>query len=263
MDKHRKVAFLLLTTSGFNKHMLWKKFFDHSDLRWNLYVHQKEKSYLDWIDCREIKEHFETDWSGLSLVKATNALMQEAYLDDEENDIFVLLSESHCPLYNISTTINKLRELSLPAFSNEDRRENLEYRYMRSHFKTVLGFSKAHFGLASQWWVMDRDTVEFFLKNRELFEARCRLAHFADEHYYISFCNEAKIPYNRQTTTHVTWTPTPEKYAPLIKRLKPRTYFHIRNAYIRALRNHGYLFFRKVHERCEVDSDYILGSDCN
>jgi Core-2/I-Branching enzyme len=257
-----KVAFLLLTANGFTKPNLWKRFFDESDERWNLYVHQKEKSSIPWIDNRVIKKHFETDWGELSLVKATNALLEEAF-KDKDNKIFVLLSESHCPLYNITKTIDILQSMKLPAFSIENARENLEFRWMRSHFKTVKGFGKANFALASQWWVMDRNTAGFFVSTAKDLEERCRLVFFSDEHYYISFLKEARLPYERKTTTHVTWTKTPEKYNRFISRPKPRTYFHIRNAYIRALRNHGYLFFRKVHERCEVDSDYILSFDCN
>lgn len=245
----KKVAFLLLTDANFNRMDIWKKFFDEKEKRWNLYVHSKKEPDFNWLKNRRIKKYVETQWADFSLVEAENELLKEA-LGNMENQAFVLISESHCPLYNISKTIDRILSMKLPAFSHENQRENLEFRWKRSNFESVSFLDKDYFDFSSQWWIFNRETAAYFSKTKDNFKKRFKYTSFADEHYHISLCNREEINFFRNTTTHANWRlPTTDKYCKYVKRKKPKTYFRIRKSFIKKLRERGCLFFRKIDAR--------------
>lgn len=245
----KKVAFLLLTDANFCRMDIWEKFFDKKDKRWNLYVHAKKEPDYKMLKNRQIKKHIETEWAGFSLVEAENELLKEA-LGDMDNQAFVLISESHCPLYDISRTIDKIFSLSLPTFSHESLKENLEFRWKRSNFESVPFLDKDYFAFSSQWWIFDRDTAIYFSKTKDTFKKYFKKTNFADEHYHISLCNYEEIEFSKRTTTYANWRiPTSEPYCKYVKRKKPKTYFKIKKSFIRELRKRGCLFFRKIDAR--------------
>lgn len=247
----KKVAFLLLTDKGFNREDIWVRFFDSKDVRWNLYVHSKQEPSSEWIKSRQIPQKFKTQWAEFSLVKAQNALLEKA-LKNRENSVFVLISESHCPLYPISETIDRLLELDLPIFSRPEG-EDLEYRYKRSGFSEVTWLPKHNFSFSSQWWVFDRSTAKFFVQTKDSYEKWFRTTSFADEHYYKTLCNYAQIPFYEKDVTYINWKlKTAENYSKIAKRSHPKTYFKVKPSFIRLLREKGYLFFRKVDSRTKI-----------
>lgn len=245
----KKVAFLLLTDANFCRMDIWERFFDKKDKRWNLYVHAKEEPNFKFLKDRQIKKHVETGWAEFGLVEAENELLKEA-LGDMDNQAFVLISESHCPLYDISRTIDRILSLNLPIFSNESLKENLEFRWKRSNFESVSFLHKIHFAFSSQWWIFDRNTAIYFSRTKDNFKKHFKNTNFADEHYHISLCNYEDIDFYKQTTTYVNWkVATSEPYCKYVKRKKPKTYFKVKKAFIKKLRKEGYLFFRKINKK--------------
>lgn len=104
-----KVAFLNLTSNSFNQNHIWKKFFDNGNKNsFNLYIHAKDNRPSIFSDhC--IKNVIPTGWGHFSLVEATIEMMKAA-LEDEENEYFTLISESHFPLYDLDTTVSLIKE---------------------------------------------------------------------------------------------------------------------------------------------------------
>lgn len=257
----KKVAFLLLTDSDFVRMDIWRKFFDSKEKRWNLYVHSKNGSEFNWIKNRQIKTYVNTGWADFSLVEAENELLKEA-LGDMQNEAFVLISESHCPLYNITETIDKILSMDLPVFSSESGKENLEFRWKRSNFESVSFLDKDYFDFSSQWWIFNRETANYFAKTKDHFRKYFQRTSFADEHYHISLCNYEEIKFSRLTTTYANWKiPTADRYCSFVKRKKPKTYFKIKKSFIRKLRKNGCLFFRKVSHLTMIDTEYLFNSD--
>lgn len=253
-----KVAFLLLTNKDFERKDIWSKFFSQKDHRYNLYVHSTEESDLDWINKKTIQKKVKTSWASFSLVKAQNLMLAEA-LFDKENTTFVLLSESHCPLYNLTETINRLLSLRGNYFSKEDYKD-IAKRWERSKFSNASSIiHRSYFGFASQWWILDRETATFFATEAGKYENLLKNTWFSDEHYYITLCNFKKIKYNLEGKTYNNWNlKTSSRFIQNVKRSYPKTYFRIHNSFIDILRNRKYLFFRKIHRFSKINTKKLL-----
>ena len=104
-----KVAFLNLTINSFNQHKLWKTFFNEGDINsFNLYIHPKERKSSIFSDYY-VDNIVPTSWGHFSLVEATIELMK-AGLEDQENEYFTLISDSHFPLYDLDTTVDLIKK---------------------------------------------------------------------------------------------------------------------------------------------------------
>ena len=86
---------------------LWKRFSESTD-KFNIYIHNKTDFKGDFSKyC--INNRIQTEWGGLSLVKATILLFKEA-IRDNENQYFVLLSYTCIPLYSAQQTYDNILE---------------------------------------------------------------------------------------------------------------------------------------------------------
>ena len=104
-----KVAFLNLSLHSFNQERVWEKFFDGGDKNsFNLYIHSKSKNKCRFSDYY-IDKSISTGWGHFSLVEATIELIKAA-LEDEENEYFSLISDSHFPLYTLGETVSLIKE---------------------------------------------------------------------------------------------------------------------------------------------------------
>lgn len=253
-----KVAFLLLTNKDFERKDIWSKFFSQKDDRYNLYVHSTENSEMDWINKKRVQKRIKTSWASFSLVKAQNLMLAEALLDTE-NTTFILLSESHCPLYGLTEMIDRLLSLHGNYFSKEDY-EDIARRWDRSKFSRASSVvHRSYFGFASQWWILDRETATFFATEANKYEPLFKNTWFSDEHYYITLCNFKGIKYNLEGKTYNNWNlNTSSPFISIVKRSKPKTYFNVHNNFIDVLRNRKYLFFRKIHKLSKINVKKLL-----
>ncbi|CAO2168498.1 unnamed protein product [Urochloa humidicola] len=103
-----KVAFLFLTRWDLPMAPLWDLFFAGHRERYSVYVHTdpafngSEPPVTSAFHRRRIPSK-EVIWGHISMVEAERRLLAHALLDDHSNAHFVLLSESHVPLFDFPT----------------------------------------------------------------------------------------------------------------------------------------------------------------
>ena len=179
-NTNKKIAFLFLTVGGLKKYEEWSNFFERGTGKYNLYFHSKDISGQYLVDENQIDNKVITKWGDISLVKATNNLL-EASFSDESNDYFVLLSESCLPIYSFDYTYSKIIK--------EDKSWIFYYKWNHPH--NIHRFNKINnlnsidkFYKQSQFFLLKRDHVEIILKNNLLNDFS--KVNVPDEHYYIN-----------------------------------------------------------------------------
>jgi hypothetical protein len=263
----KKVAFIALTNSSFLKDGLMQKFFcqEHSD-KYNLYIHNKNPISNDYFKRFEISNDYkvETEWGKYPLVLATVRLLMVA-LQDPENEKFVLISESHCPLYSIDKICSIIFDrYPILSFSNQPK----EASWSLSRFNALIRdknrnpFDPNNAKFVSQWFVCGRSDAEIFVKHeiklRKYFNIN-KLC-FPDELYFHLIARHFNVPLQYKNSCHFNWNLKSAKH--LIDagfREKPKTYCKISNRTIDVFREKSdCIFLRKVYDGTILDEDYLL-----
>ena len=258
----KKVAFLNLSYNAFNKNDVWKDFFDqgsnseYNQNSFNLYIHPKDDSQCVFSDYF-IDNRVETGWGHFSLVEATIELMKAA-LEDDDNEYFTLISDSHFPLYSLEKTIkliekkySKMTFSTHGAISTKQKSQRvLKYGVQGNH----------HFNLYNavcQFFVCRRNDVikfietfdhfsQFFVKNEII---------FADEFYFWAVARELKMDFDiGQASTYSDWHEYPIEGTNKISR-QPREIRYLNSLVLKTLRGQGFLFARKVMPTTEISVD--------
>ncbi|KAL6877568.1 hypothetical protein ACP4OV_012783 [Aristida adscensionis] len=190
-----KVAFLFLTRWDLPMAPLWEKFFDGHRGLYSVYVHsdpafndseppEGSAFFRRRIPSKEVK------WGQFSMVEAERRLLAHALLDDHRNARFVLLSESHVPLFDLPTVYSYLLNSTtvfLESYDEPGATGRGRYKRRMAPLVTAAQWRKG-----SQWFELDRrlaadvvaDAVYF-----PLFRRFCRRNCYADEHYLPTLLN--------------------------------------------------------------------------
>jgi len=262
-----KVAFLALTYSNFTHPEVMSKFFDHTkkDL-YNLYIHNKECITDAFFHGYSIPTRIRTDWGHHSLVSATIELFKEA-LKDGDNSHFILISDSHCPLYNMEKMCTLIQErydkLSFTVFPPGSGAP------INSRFKYALLFNRGRFRLSKackvhQWFVCTRSDAEFFVRvyaENERFFVKARNT-YTDEFYFHLIANTYDVPFQFSNNCSVEWfKSTP---AQLVEKLgcreTPYTYQELTSDTIDQMRDDGNIFCRKIYKDTQIDFNHLFAS---
>lgn len=227
MEPSKKVAFLLLTRNNFHKQDIFEKFFSDYPA-YNLYIHSKEPLLGKFAD-KVIPNCIPTEWGKFSLVEATILLLKEAF-KDPCNERFILLSESHFPLYDIETTCKKLLT---------------EWNHMSVKPFITLKFTKSH-----QWFVFTRRNVEMLLNSWSDLRS-CYLAEnidgAPDEVFFVWAAKKINIRVQDKANCFVEWTKhNPKDITEKGYNRRPYIFTSLKSSFLSSLRNRGYLFLRKV-----------------
>ncbi|XP_006647208.2 glycosyltransferase BC10-like [Oryza brachyantha] len=203
-----KVAFLFLTRWDLPMAPLWEKFFEGHRGLYSVYVHtdpafngsdpgEASAFHRRTIPSKEVK------WGQISMVEAERRLLAHAILD-HSNARFVLLSESHVPLFDFPTVYSYLVNSSKVYVESYD----LPGATGRGRYKRAMGplVTVAQWRKGSQWFEMDRrvagdvvaDDVYF-----PVFRRFCRRNCYADEHYLPTLLS-IRHP-SRVANRSVTW----------------------------------------------------------
>tara|TARA_Y100000004_G_scaffold152411_1_gene175560 strand:- start:415 stop:1203 length:789 start_codon:yes stop_codon:yes gene_type:complete len=258
----KKVAFLNLSYNAFNKNDVWKDFFDqgssseYNQNSFNLYIHPKDDSQCVFSDYF-IDNRVETGWGHFSLVEATIELMKAA-LEDEDNEYFTLISDSHIPLYSLEEIIKLIeKKYSKMTFSTHGA-ISTKQASQRVLKHGVQG--NHHFNLYNavcQFFVCRRkDAIkfietfdhfsQFFIKNEVI---------FADEFYFWAVARELKMDFDiGQASTYSDWHEYPIEGTHAISR-QPREMKYLNSLVLKTLRDQGFLFARKVMPTTEISAD--------
>lgn len=262
-----KVAFIALTNSSFNQEELMFDFFSeqYKDL-YSLYIHNKNPIASDYFQQFEIPSEYKvnTEWGKYSLVLATTRLLRCA-LQNPDNQKFVLISESHCPIYNIKETCRLIFErYQILSFSDQPNEQRLSI----SRFKSLIRdqnrnpFDVNHAKFVSQWFVCNRSDAEIFVnheaKLRKYFNIN-KLC-FADELYFHLIARHFNLEIQYKNSCYFNWNlKSSKKMINLGCRKTPKTYEKISKNFIDILRNStDSIFMRKVCAATQIDRHYIL-----
>lgn len=264
-----KVAYLALTYKTFQQHDVMRQFFntEHHD-RFNLYIHNKEP--LDQDDhfvsyC--LPEHEiikDTEWGKHSLVEATIALLKRA-LSDPENKIFVLISDSHLPLYNIITVSDiLLKECDITSFGLIDQKD-ARHRFFKM-FKSRNEpfdnpFDISNMLSVSQWFVCTRDAAAAYIEATEKYDHLIDkdILSYTDEFWFALLSKHLDIPHQTKTFTFSNWSwESPQSM--ILKGCKrhPHTFEKVSRVFIDKQRKLGRVFIRKVHSDTQIDTTYLF-----
>ena len=191
---------------------------------YSIYVHLSEE-----INLNILKEHWAiharnisrvvTKWGHHSLVEATRNLLVKAF-EDPANQRFMLLSESHIPIWD-SLTVYRLAMNEKRSFINawwhDDMNENRWTRKM----EPVIPLQ--HWRKSQQWFSLIREHVSIILEDKEVYKAfydHCvyewdfdNMKHrkcFSDEHYFATLLSikgieDETVPFYA-TNTMVDWS---------------------------------------------------------
>lgn len=187
------IGFLFLTISNLNQPKIWEKFFKDVDKsKYKIYNHPKFAGNVtdQLLKSGIISNRVETKWGSSSLVKAEINMMGEAYKDG--CDMFIVLSESHIPLYPFDIVYHIL--------------ESYQYNY--------LGLMSIYDNIfkTSQWVILNRETVKFILNEKSnsvnSFKKNVKNKNqdvIIDETYFPNLLHNNGIQWFNISTTYVKW----------------------------------------------------------
>lgn len=205
-----RVAFLFLTRWDLPMAPLWEKFFEGHRGLYNVYVHsdpafdgpeppETSAFYRRRIPSKEVK------WGEISMVEAERRLVAHALLDDHSNARFVLLSESHVPLFDFPTVHSYLvnsTKVYLESYDQPGATGRGRYNRRMSPVVAAWQWRKG-----SQWFDLDRGLAADVVADRvyfPLFQRFCRRSCYADEHYLPTFLNIRRPP-SAGANRSLTW----------------------------------------------------------
>ncbi|KAG8070583.1 hypothetical protein GUJ93_ZPchr0006g43574 [Zizania palustris] len=187
-----KVAFLFLTRWDLPMAPLWEKFFHGHRALYSVYVHtdpafngsdavEGSAFHRRTIPSKEVK------WGDISMVEAERRLLAHALLD-HSNARFLLLSESHVPLFDFPTVYSYLVNASKVFVESYDEPGGTgRGRYKRGMRPAV---TVEQWRKGSQWFEMDRGLAVDVVSDGvyfPVFKRFCKRNCYADEHYLPTF----------------------------------------------------------------------------
>ena len=250
-----KVAFLNLTYNSFNNNNIWKNFFDNGDQsKFNLYIHPKIKRPSVFSDYY-IDNVVPTEWGQFSLVEATIELIKAA-LEDENNEYFCLISESHLPLYNLDKTVTLIKE-------RYDKTTFAKHFSFHTKVKSQLTFREGikdykfdEYNAVCQFFLLKRkDAIKFVetFDHWSKYFVRDKVI-FADEFYFWGIAKELEMDFEMgQATTYSDWSIRKDSSGKVDR--NPRAFDKISKGMVDTYRNDGYIFVRKIMPSTFVMAD--------
>lgn len=246
-----KIALCFLTYDNLSKPKIWKNQIDLNKDLFSIYIHSKDYfkdnlyNFNQYIITDKIKD---TLWGDISLVKATLRLFEQAYLD-EKNMFFVLLSDKCIPLKPLKKIYDFIIQINDNIIDEVDN--NSQYRYHGLSKPNYFEYN--NFKKQSQWMILKRSTVNFFLNNSDFIDYFGNTFECPDEHFFINLCYKFKIRFINQRITYCNWK---RQLISFRSPIHPKTYNNLdNNEVIRVINSYpNCLFIRKISKSC------ILGS---
>jgi Core-2/I-Branching enzyme len=182
-----KVAFCFLTQGNLLQPKLWDAFFaDVPENRFTIYCHPKHPEQIvdGLLSGRVIDQSVKTHHAHISLVEATLALFRAAYLDDADNEYFVLVSESAIPIVAFDLVYDML--------ARTGRRSLIPYRLaaqQADHYARLQTVARpmlfaSAFYVHDQWIILHRRHVQSIIDQSFLWLFERVFA--PNEHYFLN-----------------------------------------------------------------------------
>ena len=199
----KKIAFCFLIRLSIQNEDIWKLYFKDVDKnKYNIYIHPKNidkivpkiednsnKIHYETIQIKPKLKHFsdyiienniETIYGDISLIHAQNLMLKEA-LKDDENQHFILLSESCIPLKSFDDVYNGLNEEK----SYFNLLKNQAGCFPRCD--DVMNYTnRENIQKSSQWCILNRKHTRLMVEGNQEYLIWFKKVYAADEHCYIT-----------------------------------------------------------------------------
>jgi hypothetical protein len=264
-----KVAFLALTYKDFAKSNMMKNFFHpkYCDL-FSLYIHSKAPIHDGYneglFNIFRIRNIVDTQWGHHNLVHATINLLETALIN-KRNSHFVLISDTHAPLYNMEEMTNIIKKkyniLSFTEFTDHENKNNIDVRFKNALISKNKIFRRSRAKKVYQWFVCTRSDAEFFVdafyKYEKYFVNSKKT--YTDEFYFQLMAETFNVPWQNIESCFVEWDKrTCQKLVDSGVREWPYTFSDVSKSDIDAMRASGHIFFRKIHKTTRLPEKYIF-----
>ena len=241
-------------------------FSEDSSHRYNLYIHNKNEIKSDFFKKFAIPDDYkvETEWGKYSIILAMVRSIMFA-LQDTDNKKFIIISESHIPMYGMNQMCDLIFEkYPVTSFSWSPREEKWSSPRLKGMIKDQnrSPFDSNHAKFAAQWFVCNRGDAEVFCKNeiklRKYFDTSALC--MPDEIYFHLIARYFNFNIQYKTNCHVNWNlPSHRSLISSGHRSKPKTYSKISNKFINILRQKSdCIFLRKVYDKTIIDEEFLL-----
>lgn len=216
-----RVAFLFLTRGDHHHPGIWREYLDGAEgERPRILAHTKAREFLESDSIllqAQIDEEVETAWGGISLVRATLALLRAA-LEDATATHFVLISESCVPVRPYGELVRSLRLDPRSRMRVQPWHEVRSRNILKAQrLENLPGIRKevAHF--QDQWMCLNREDAGLILTHdrTEAFEG----VWAPDEAYFATVLAVlGRPPLQSVANRPITWTewregqPHPEEF---------------------------------------------------
>lgn len=239
-----RLGLLFLTRGDVHHPEIWRDFVAEAPERVKVFSHAKTPGKLKggFLENTNIREHFETEWGGISLVRASRAMLLEA-MEDESLTHFVLLSESCVPVRPLPEILRRLELDPRPQFGFRTLKE-ASARHS-SRIGAVPGVPHGCWRFQSQWWLMDRVAAIFSAGQdfTEMFEKMF----VPDEAYFATVLAMQGYPLEGEVLKKdVTWTFWGKDAG------SPTTWPELPTERLRDLVHSGALFARKFPKNAKI-----------
>jgi len=261
-EYNTKIALCFLTYDNLSKADLWYSMLKKTN-KFNVYIHNK-REFIDYkynFHKYVISNKVSTEYGHISLVSAALELFREAY-SNSSNKLFILLSDKCIPLYSLDTIYSKLLNYNNNIFTSISNDELLNrFLNLNNSFFDVNEFKKQ-----SQWMVLTRDSVNWYLHNDYRYIWNNYLYNIPDEHYFISLANKFHIKYINKIITYVNWENedninkrsfhilNPKNGFDIAMPTGPVLYKNLTNDMIYTILKLDALFMRKIDKNCKLPS---------
>jgi Core-2/I-Branching enzyme len=239
-----RLGLLFLTRGDVQHPEIWRDFVAEAPERVSVFSHAKTPGKLKggFLENSVIREHFETKWGDISLVRASRAMLLEA-LEDESLTHFVLLSESCLPIRPLPEILRRLELDPRPQFGFRTLKE-ASARHA-SRIGAVPGVPHDCWRFQSQWWLMDR-VAATFAAGQDFTEMFAKMF-VPDEAYFATVLAMQGYPLEGEVLKKdVTWTWW-EKDAG-----SPTEWLELPTDRLRDLLHSGALFARKFSKNSDI-----------
>lgn len=241
-----KVAFLNLTINSFTQNHVWKDFIENGDDdTFNLYLHPKFKTPSLFSD-NYIENTVPTAWGHFSLVEATIELMKAA-LEDEDNEYFALISDSHFPLYDLDTTVDLIKKRYKKMTFTKHFSFHTKVKSQKIFREGIRGYNFGEYNAVCQFFVCRRKDALEFIKTFEhwsQFFVKEKVI-LADEFYFWGVAKQLKMDFTMgQATTYSDWSVRMK--ADGTQDRNPKAFPKLSKGMVDTYRDQGYLFVRKI-----------------
>ena len=235
-----KIAFCFLTYENISQPELWNIFFSNKEDKHNIYIHNKsefkDEKYSFDLFC--IDNIVETKYAHISVIKATIEMFKKALLDND-NQYFVLLSETCIPLYSFEYIYNRIQKINsnIIQISNNNSIERFD------DLTDTNFFDKNNFTKQSSCMILNRSTAEFFTNNDFTYLFNDNF-YAPDEHYFVNLLHKYNIPYVNSPINYSHWEWNHIG--------RPKTYDELTMEEIMQIRSEGFIFMRKISKDCKL-----------